>query len=106
MTVRKNLLRVLPLMSVAVICACAKPALCDELARENLNLGLQMGAAINEHKARSVLESFGGRVDMYGQARSLEGEPSLQVFCIADTVDDCLLIGCGGTLSGITVIPV
>jgi hypothetical protein len=93
-------------MSVAVICSCAKPTLRDEIARENLNLGLAMGAVVNEHKARSVLETFGGQVDMYDQARILEGEPSLQVYCVADTVDVCLLIGCDGTLCGIAVIPV
>ena len=103
---RKNLLCLLPLVSVAVICACAKPTLRDEIALENLNLGLQMGAAVDEHKARSVLESFGGRVDKYDQTQSVEGEPSLQVYCVADTVDVCLLIGCDGTLSGVAVIPV
>jgi hypothetical protein len=94
------------LVSVAVICACAKPTLRDEIAQENLNLGLQMGAAVDEHKARSVLESFGGWVDKYDQTQSVEGEPSLQVYCVADTVDVCLLIGCDGALSGIAVIPV
>ena len=106
MTVRRKLCCLLTLVSAAVICACAKPTLLDEIARENLNLGLQMGAAVDEHRIRSVLEGLGGRVDMYDQARNVEGEPSVQEYCVADTVDVCLLIGSDGALSGIAVIPV
>ncbi|OGK08204.1 MAG: hypothetical protein A2Y63_05905 [Candidatus Riflebacteria bacterium RBG_13_59_9] len=102
---KRALCALLVLAALAVGCS-SKPTLRDEIAQEDLNLGLSLGAAVDEQTARSALESLDSRVEPYQAPRQAKGSPDLHSFRVGDALDICLLVGADGLLSGIAVMPV